>query len=148
MFKTIRAKLLGSFILLTVLVIGMSIFSIVQINKSADGFKDYREMAIDAIVANDVQANMLMVRLNVLDYMARPADDKVKRFQNITTRPNRSSSKHKRNSNRPVPSWLIKSKKVWANITKGFRKSRHWSPSAIRLSLITSMPTARKWNSF
>lgn len=81
MFKTIRAKLLGSFILLTVLVIGMSIFSIVQINKSADGFKDYREMAIDAIVANDVQANMLMVRLNVLDYMARPADNKAKRFQ-------------------------------------------------------------------
>jgi len=80
MLKTIRAKLLASFILLTVLAIAMSIFSVSKINESASGFKQYREIAKDAVLAGHVQADMLMVRMNVKDYMMNPTDKEVEEF--------------------------------------------------------------------
>uniref|UniRef100_Q31E23 Putative methyl-accepting chemotaxis protein (McpB) n=1 Tax=Hydrogenovibrio crunogenus (strain DSM 25203 / XCL-2) TaxID=317025 RepID=Q31E23_HYDCU len=80
MFKTIRAKLLGSFILVAILVIFMSIFSVSKIFDSADGFKDYRGMARDAVLAGEVQSNMLMVRMNVKDYLVHPAKKEVDEF--------------------------------------------------------------------
>lgn len=80
MFKTIRAKLLGSFILVATLVIFMSIFSVSKIFDSADGFKDYRGMAKDAVLAGEVQSNMLMVRMNVKDYLVHPAKKEVDEF--------------------------------------------------------------------
>ncbi|MDG4811438.1 methyl-accepting chemotaxis protein [Hydrogenovibrio sp. 3SP14C1] len=80
MFKTIRAKLLGSFILVAILVIFMSIFSVSKIFDSADGFKDYRGMARDSVLAGEVQSNMLMVRMNVKDYLVNPVEKEVNEF--------------------------------------------------------------------
>lgn len=80
MFNTIRAKLIASFSLLTVLVIGMSLFSVIGINNSADGFNDYREIARDSLLVSDLQADMLMVRMNVKDYLENPTDTEVKEY--------------------------------------------------------------------
>jgi CHASE3 domain sensor protein len=141
--------LLGSFILLTVLVIGMSIFSIVQINKSADGFKDYREMAIDAIVANDVQANMLMVRLNVLDYMARPADNKAKRFQEYYGRTEQVIQQAQTQMQNPTRAKLVDQIESGLNqYYKGFSEIQALVAQRNEIVFNTLMPTARKWSSF
>ncbi|PLA74565.1 methyl-accepting chemotaxis protein [Hydrogenovibrio sp. SC-1] len=80
MLKTIRAKLLASFIFITLLVIGMSIFSISQTTDSANGFKDYREMARDTVLAGQVQSNMLMVRMSAKTFMSNPGAKEVEQF--------------------------------------------------------------------
>ncbi|MGC9387225.1 MAG: methyl-accepting chemotaxis protein [Hydrogenovibrio sp.] len=85
MFKTIRAKLLASFALLTVLVIGMSVFSITEINTSADGFKDYREMALDNMAASEIQALMVRTRLRTLRYMNDPTPERAAEFEKFYT---------------------------------------------------------------
>ncbi|MGM0415994.1 MAG: methyl-accepting chemotaxis protein [Thermodesulfobacteriota bacterium] len=56
-----------SFVLLLVCVVGSISFS--TLNKSSEGFDQYREMARDANLAGQVQANLLMVRMNVKDYI-------------------------------------------------------------------------------
>ncbi|KUJ71409.1 methyl-accepting chemotaxis protein [Thiomicrospira sp. WB1] len=88
MFKTIRAKLIASFSLLTILVIGMAVFSITQINQSAGGFSDYREIAKDSLLVSEVQSNMLMVRMNVKDYLNNPVQKEVDEYTDYFNRTN------------------------------------------------------------
>jgi methyl-accepting chemotaxis protein len=66
---SIKAKFTWSFVAIIALVAGMTIFIVSGIGKSAEGFSNYREMAKDSVLAGRVQANMLMVRMNVKDYL-------------------------------------------------------------------------------
>ncbi|WP_019894574.1 methyl-accepting chemotaxis protein [Hydrogenovibrio halophilus] len=88
MFKTIRAKLIASFSLLTILVIAMAVFSIYEINKSADGFSDYRAIAKDSLLVSNVQSDMLMVRMNVKDYLNNPVQKEVDEYTDYFNRTN------------------------------------------------------------
>jgi len=80
MFKTIRAKLLGSFILLTVMVMGLAVYSVIKINESANGFADYREMARDVSLAGSLQTEMLSTRMDVLSYLRNQSPQNVSNF--------------------------------------------------------------------
>jgi methyl-accepting chemotaxis protein len=82
MFKnmTIKAKLIASFVTISVLVAILAIYSITAIGKSADGFTNYREMAKDSVLAGRIQANMLMVRMNVKDYLTTKSQKDVDEF--------------------------------------------------------------------
>ena len=66
---SIKAKFTWSFLSIIVLVAGLTIFIVQGVGKSSDGFTSYREMAKDAVLAGRVQANMLMVRMNVKDFL-------------------------------------------------------------------------------
>ncbi len=77
---TIKKKLITSFALISLLVALLSLFSIININKSAGGFTNYREMAKDSVLAGRVQANMLMVRMNVKDYLKTKLQKNVDEF--------------------------------------------------------------------
>ena len=66
---SIKAKFTWSFLTIIALVIGLTIFIEQGISKSSDGFTSYREMAKDSVLAGRVQANMLMVRMNVKDFL-------------------------------------------------------------------------------
>lgn len=77
---TIKTKSISAFVLIIVLVASMLIFVIGSINRSADGFTDYREMAKDAVLASRVQANMLMVRMNVKDYLMTNSQKDIDQF--------------------------------------------------------------------
>ena len=81
MFKTIKSKLIGGFSLITILIVLVAIFSVVKINESSDGFKSYREMARASLMSSRIQANMLMVRMNVKDYLFNPVQKEVDEFQ-------------------------------------------------------------------
>ncbi|UTJ05257.1 HAMP domain-containing methyl-accepting chemotaxis protein [Arcobacter roscoffensis] len=78
---TIRLKLILSFGLVAILLIILSGYSIFSINKTSQGFTEYREMARDAVLAGRVQANMLMVRLNVKDYLTHPIQKEIDEFE-------------------------------------------------------------------
>lgn len=80
MFKTIRAKLLASFVLLTVMVIGLAVYSVIKIQQSANGFGDYREMARDVSLAGSLQAEMLNTRMDVLRYLDNQSPENVSSF--------------------------------------------------------------------
>ncbi len=77
---TIKAKLIASFVVISILVAILAIYSITAIGKSADGFTSYREMAKDSVLAGRVQANMLMVRMNVKDYLTTKSQKDIDEF--------------------------------------------------------------------
>jgi methyl-accepting chemotaxis protein len=84
---TIRMKLIISFTLIAILTIVLAGFNLFGINKSSNGFTNYREMAKDSVLAGSVQANMLMVRMNAKDYIKNPIQKEIDEFNhyyNIT----------------------------------------------------------------
>ncbi|MGE4502590.1 MAG: HAMP domain-containing protein [Thiomicrospira sp.] len=80
MFKTIRAKLLASFGLLTLMVIGLSVYSTLKIDQSADGFSEYREMARNSVLVTSLQANAFGTRMNFMRYLRNSTPENVERF--------------------------------------------------------------------
>ena len=49
---TIKAKLIASFVVVSILVAILAIYSITATGKSADGFTNYREMAKDSVLGS------------------------------------------------------------------------------------------------
>ncbi|WP_044415491.1 HAMP domain-containing methyl-accepting chemotaxis protein [Halarcobacter anaerophilus] len=82
MFKnmTIKMKLIISFSIVSVLVAFLSSYGISGLNKSSTGFNDYRKMAKNSVLASRVQANMLLIRMNVKDYLNSSSKTKIKEF--------------------------------------------------------------------
>ncbi len=77
---TIRAKFIWSFSIISVTIISLVIFVLSGLSKSTTGFTDYRAMAKDTVLASEVQANMLMVRMNVKDYLKTTAQRDIDDF--------------------------------------------------------------------
>ncbi|WP_072681379.1 methyl-accepting chemotaxis protein [Arcobacter sp. LA11] len=77
---SIKFKLIGSFLLIALLVAGLAGYSNYGVSKSSKGFTNYREMARDSVLAGRVQANMLMVRMNVKDYLNNPVQKEIDEF--------------------------------------------------------------------
>ena len=65
----IKTKFILSFTLIATMVAGLSVFVVDGVSTSSKGFTSYREMAKDSVLAGRVQANMLMVRMNVKDFL-------------------------------------------------------------------------------
>ena len=71
---------LGFTVVLTLLlIIGLIAFQ--AIRSASDGFSSYREMARDTVLSGRVQANMLMVRMNVKDYIITASDKDREEFE-------------------------------------------------------------------
>ena len=77
---TIKIKLIISFIAVAILVLVLAIYSIFGLTQTSNGFTSYREMAKDSILAGRVQANMLMVRMNVKDYIKTSSQKDIDEF--------------------------------------------------------------------
>ncbi len=77
---TIKMKLIISFSIVSVLVAFLSSYGISGLNKSSTGFNDYRKMAKNSVLASRVQANMLLIRMNVKDYLNSSSKTKIKEF--------------------------------------------------------------------
>ena len=82
MFKnmSIKMKLIASFSIIAILVLVLAGYSIFGVSKSALGFTDYRAMAKNSVLASRVQANMLMVRMNVKDYLSTHSKKDIDEF--------------------------------------------------------------------
>jgi len=77
---SIKLKFTWSFIVISLLVAGLTVFIVDGIGKSADGFTSYREMAKDTVLASHVQADMLMVRMNAKDYLKTNSQKDIDEF--------------------------------------------------------------------
>ena len=85
---TIKMKLILSFSLIAIAVAVLAGNNILGVSKSAEGFKSYREMAKDSVLAGRVQANMLMVRMNVKDYLKTTSQKDINEFNEYYTKTN------------------------------------------------------------
>ena len=77
---SIKMKLICSFSLIALLVAILAGYGNYGVSNSAEGFTNYREMARDSVLAGRVQANMLMVRMNVKDYLNTPIQKEIDEF--------------------------------------------------------------------
>ena len=77
---SIKGKFTWSFIVIAVLVISLATYIVSGIDASSKGFTSYREMAKDSVLAGRVQANMLMVRMNVKDFLKTQSQKDIDEF--------------------------------------------------------------------
>ncbi len=90
---TLKTKLITGFTFIIALLLTVSVVGFMALNNASSGFKDYREMARDSNLAGRLQANMLMVRMNVKNYLISGSNealdaynerwDKMAKFQEL-----------------------------------------------------------------
>ncbi len=66
---TLRTKLIGGFAIVLLLLVIISLTAYTALEKATRGFVSYREMARDTNLVGQLQANMLMVRMQVKSYI-------------------------------------------------------------------------------
>jgi methyl-accepting chemotaxis protein len=86
MFKkmAIGKKIVFGFASVLLILAVVGVVSYRAILTSAAGFTHYREMAVDTNLAGRLQANMLMVRMNVKDYLITGSDKDLKQYEEYT----------------------------------------------------------------
>ena len=105
---TIKMKLIISFSIISILVAFLSSYSISGLNKSSTGFNDYREMAKNSILASRVQANMLLIRMNVKDYLNTSSKTNVEEFNKYYNITENLISQAQKNVQDPKRTLLVK----------------------------------------
>lgn len=80
-FSTLSNKLKIGFGLMLVFVIIVGVEAFSALSSSTKGFNGYREMARDTNLAGRVQANMLMIRMNVKDFLITNSDKDKQQFE-------------------------------------------------------------------
>ena len=83
---SIKTKLILSFSSISILLIIYSLYSINSFNKSSNHFSNYRNIAKGSIILGRVQSNMLMIRLNVKDYIKTTSQKDIEEFNYYYTR--------------------------------------------------------------
>ncbi|MEA1922235.1 MAG: methyl-accepting chemotaxis protein, partial [Pseudomonadota bacterium] len=84
----LRTKLIVGFSIVLLLLIVVSLVGYIALNTAASGFTDYREMARDNNLSGRLQANMLMVRMNVKDFIITGSEKDKKQYQDYYTKMN------------------------------------------------------------
>ena len=77
---TLSKKLIGSFGLILLLLVIVSTVSYFTIDSASENFSTYRGLARDTNLMGRVQANMLMVRMNVKDFIITGSDKDLKQY--------------------------------------------------------------------
>ncbi|QCU90804.1 methyl-accepting chemotaxis protein [Thiomicrorhabdus sediminis] len=80
MLKSIRARLLASFIFLIALISALSGYSIYNLDISSKGFDSYQSMTQDSLLAGHFQSNIQMAQLSVQDYLNNPGEKEAQAF--------------------------------------------------------------------
>jgi methyl-accepting chemotaxis protein len=62
------------------MVIGLSVYSTLKIDQSADGFSDYRSAARNSVLVMHLQANAFGTRMNFMRYLREATPENVERF--------------------------------------------------------------------
>ena len=82
MFKNMRlgTQIAVGFMAVLAILIIVGVSSFMGIGKAAESFKDYRGLARDTNLASRLQANMLMVRMNVKDFLITNSDKDLQQY--------------------------------------------------------------------
>jgi len=77
---TIKKKLVGAFSIIAILVAILAGYSSFGVSGTAEGFTNYRVMAKNSVLSSGVQANMLMLRMSVKDYLKNHKQNEIDKF--------------------------------------------------------------------
>jgi methyl-accepting chemotaxis protein len=77
---TMRAKISLGFVSIIAVFLIAVVMSIISPNSAAAGFNEYRGLARDTNLAGRLQANMLMVRMNVKDFIITGSDQDLDQY--------------------------------------------------------------------
>lgn len=107
-FSTLHAKLIAAFsaVMITLAVIGF--ISYFALKMASDGFKDYRELARDSNLAGILQSNMLMVRMNVKDFLLTGSDKDIRQYDEYFTQVETLLKEATREINKPERAQMVK----------------------------------------
>ena len=83
---TLKSKLAIGFAIVLLLLVVISLTSYTELKTAASGFGNYREMARDNNLSGQLQANMLMVRINVKDFIITGSTKDEKQYQDYYTK--------------------------------------------------------------
>jgi methyl-accepting chemotaxis protein len=83
---SLRTKLIAGFVTILALLILVSVVAFNALNHASQGFTHYREMARDANLAGRLQANMLMVRMNVKDFLITGSEKDKNQYREYYTK--------------------------------------------------------------
>jgi methyl-accepting chemotaxis protein len=104
MFKTLKlsTKLIFGFTSIVILLLIISLFSNLTINDSGKNFSSYRSLAKEANLSGQIQANMLMVIMNVKDYIITGSDLNLEQYKNYVKKTNTIITQGQREIKNPV----------------------------------------------
>jgi len=77
---TLRTKLIGGFVMVLMLLVIISSVGFFALTRSTNGFENYREMARDSNLTSLLQSEMLMVRMNVKDFIITGSEKDEKEY--------------------------------------------------------------------
>ncbi len=77
---TLRTKLIFSFAIIIVLLLLVSMVGYRASRQASIGFTQFHEMARDADLSERLQSNMLMMRMNVKDFIIRGSDENIEQY--------------------------------------------------------------------
>lgn len=80
MLKTLKAKLITSFVVINILIIGSSSFNYLKVSESSESFQEYRGMARTSVESAGITTNMLSMRMAVKDYLIEQSDESLMQF--------------------------------------------------------------------
>ncbi|WP_060980570.1 HAMP domain-containing methyl-accepting chemotaxis protein [Vibrio splendidus] len=109
MFKNLRIKTkmgLGFGVVLTLLSIVLGI-SILALQRADEGISEYRGLARDTNLSGRLQANMLMVRLNVKDYLIAQSDKDLQQYSDYLSKMQEFLDEAKQEIQKPERAVLI-----------------------------------------
>lgn len=115
---TIKIKLIFTFLIVGILVTILGSYSILSIKKVANGFTQYREMTQNTVLAGQVQSNMLIVSINVKDYLSKPSEEESEKFTQNMNKVIKSLEQAKVEIKEPTRALLVKELEKNANIYK------------------------------
>lgn len=86
MFKNLRlaVKIGSSFFIVLTLLSLVLIVGIFSLNKASDGINSYQDLNQDTNIVSDLQTTMLMVRMNVKDYLITRSDKDLNEYRDYS----------------------------------------------------------------
>lgn len=74
---SIKAKFIGAFVIIVLSIVFLAIFVSNGIGKTTDGFNEYREMAKDTVLAEEMEISLLGMRSTVLKYISSHKESEI-----------------------------------------------------------------------
>jgi len=105
---TISKTIILGFIVAIGAMVLVSTVSIMSSRSSSEGFKTYRGLAVDTNLAGRLQANMLMVRMNVKDFLITNSEKDMQEYEDYLQKMNGFLEKAKSEIQKPERAELIK----------------------------------------
>lgn len=108
LLTSLRAKLILAFSAVMVILAVIGFTSYLALKTASDGFKSYRELARDSNLAGILQSNMLMVRMNVKDFLLTGSDKDIEQYSQYFTEVDKLLVDAKREINKPERADMVK----------------------------------------